>query len=348
MLAEERAREMLAESGIPEPGSTRLLDSLTELGFSVDEIEPPQPGPELASLMARASRGTVVPFRRRSASLAVAAAVTLGTVGAGGLAAAANELPHGAQDLVAKFSEQYLPFELPRPDADRRGSRLGYAPSEETPKAAHLLERETGSAGLASAGEPAVFDGLDDALRKLEPSSSPGPKKHEAFSLTLAPEPTSAPSQEAAPAQAAPPPAPPAPAPAPEAAPEAAIVVDSSEVAVADPAATPEAVAPPVTEPQAGGASRAAEQPPPSPSAGTDVGTSPEPQPRIVDPDSASVVDPEKAAEGNQEDSSAAPQKQGRLAAKRPATCRASPRPQGGFADRWHNRAGARQACRRP
>jgi hypothetical protein len=294
MLAEERARKMLAESGIPEPGSTRLLDSLTELGFSIDEIEPPQPGPELASLMARASRGTVVPFRRRSASLAVAAAVTLGTVGAGGLAAAANELPDGAQNLVAELSERYLPFDLPRADADQHHRRLGYAPEGKTSAAGapaeHLLERITGLSGLSAAGEPAVFDGLDDALKKLALKSDSEVAGAAAPSLALAPEPTSAPTASAAPA----PPAAPSAAPAPAPAPEAVIVVDSSDVAVADPAATPEAVTEPVTEPSTSEVPKG-EEPLLSPSPGSDGSTTPEL--RIADPDETTEGDLERKSD---------------------------------------------------
>jgi hypothetical protein len=114
--SEERLREMLAESGIADEGSERLLECLSTLERSVDDTLP-EPGPELAALMARAGAAvrTSVLSRRRGRVL-VAGAVAFGTVAAGGIAAAANELPPDAQRLVAEFSERYLPFELPRPD----------------------------------------------------------------------------------------------------------------------------------------------------------------------------------------------------------------------------------------
>lgn len=114
--SEERLREMLAESGIADEGSERLLECLATLERNVDDT-PPEPGPELAALMARAGTAvrTTVLSRRRGRVL-VAGAVAFGTVAAGGIAAAANELPPDAQRLVAEFSERYLPFELPRPD----------------------------------------------------------------------------------------------------------------------------------------------------------------------------------------------------------------------------------------
>ena len=115
----DRAREMLEQSGIPEEGSDQLIECLTALERSVPDTAP-EPGPELAALMARTSRAVVVaPFARRRRRLLIAGAVAFGTVAAGGIAAAANELPSGAQDVVAEFSERFLPFDLPRPEVRR-------------------------------------------------------------------------------------------------------------------------------------------------------------------------------------------------------------------------------------
>ena len=115
----ERAQEMLEQSGIPEEGSEQLIECLAALERSVPDTAP-EPGPELAALMARTSKAVVVaPFARRRRRLLIAGAVAFGTVAAGGIAAAANELPSGAQDVVAEFSERFLPFDLPRPDPRR-------------------------------------------------------------------------------------------------------------------------------------------------------------------------------------------------------------------------------------
>lgn len=115
----DRAQEMLEQSGIPEEGSEQLIECLAALERSVPDTAP-EPGPELAALMARATKTAVVaPFARRRRRLLIAGAVAFGTVAAGGIAAAANELPSGAQDVVADFSERFLPFDLPRPDLRR-------------------------------------------------------------------------------------------------------------------------------------------------------------------------------------------------------------------------------------
>lgn len=112
----DRAQEMLEQSGIPEEGSEQLIECLAALERSVPDTAP-EPGPELAALMARTSKAVVVaPFARRRRRVLIAGAVAFGTVAAGGIAAAANELPSGAQDVVAEFSERFLPFDLPRPD----------------------------------------------------------------------------------------------------------------------------------------------------------------------------------------------------------------------------------------
>lgn len=112
---DERVREMLAESGIPAVGSEELVECLTALERHVDAT-PPVPGPELAALLAPRPVAAPIPFPRRHRRVLVAGVLALGTVAAGGIAAAANELPPSAQTVVAKFSERFLPFTLPRPD----------------------------------------------------------------------------------------------------------------------------------------------------------------------------------------------------------------------------------------
>jgi hypothetical protein len=110
---------MLAESGIPDVGQERLIECLTALERDVDQSAP-VPGPELAALLGRSQKAAgPVPLPRRHRRVLVAGALAFGAVAAGGIAAAANELPPSAQDVVAEFSERFLPFELPRPE-DRR------------------------------------------------------------------------------------------------------------------------------------------------------------------------------------------------------------------------------------
>lgn len=136
-----RLRAMLAESGIAEEGSEQLLASLSTLERYAED-PPPAPSPELAAMLG-GLRGDqrVVPLRRRPGRLLVATAVALGTVAAGGIAAAANELPPGAQDLVADFGKRYLNVELPRSE-DRTDS------APRTPAPDRVAERAPTSAGI--------------------------------------------------------------------------------------------------------------------------------------------------------------------------------------------------------
>jgi hypothetical protein len=117
--------QMLAESGLSDdPGLTRILSDL----HALTETPAPAPGPGLAELLgpdeAGAGRAVVVPKLRRRV-VGGATALALGAVTATGVAAAANELPSGAQRVVAKISERFLPFDFPAPVAEP-----GHVPAE--------------------------------------------------------------------------------------------------------------------------------------------------------------------------------------------------------------------------
>ena len=98
---------------------TLLLVDLAALG----NTKAPAPSAELALLLAgratpaRSSRPArpTVRARQALAGLAVAAVSGLSMTGS---AAVANELPVPMQRVVAHFSEQFLPFDLPRPAGD--------------------------------------------------------------------------------------------------------------------------------------------------------------------------------------------------------------------------------------
>lgn len=117
MESSERLHSMLLESGIEVEDHGPLLESLTALHDRYVDGTVPEPSAELAALLAGAGKVVRAPFATRRARLLVAGAVAFGAVGVGGVAAAAtNELPTGAQQFVAEFSERYLPFHLPRPE----------------------------------------------------------------------------------------------------------------------------------------------------------------------------------------------------------------------------------------
>jgi hypothetical protein len=198
MRPEDRAREMLAESGIPETGSTMLMDSLTALGRSLEEVEP-QPGPVLTSLMADAARTP----RRRRARMVVASAVALGTLGAGGVAAAANELPDGAQDLVAKFSERYLPFDLPRAETPGVDPDTWSVPSLPAPPSSQSGQAD--GPALSPAGEAPDEEHADARARDQVASSTTSKNSSRSPSLTgpakTRPTPAAAPAEAPVPGQ---------------------------------------------------------------------------------------------------------------------------------------------------
>jgi hypothetical protein len=250
MRPEDRAREMLAEAGIPEAGSTRLVGSLTALGRTVDEVEP-LPGPELRSLLTRPSR----PARRRRARLMMATAVALGTVGAGGVAAAANELPDPAQDFVAKFSQRYLPFDVPRAEPPGGTRDTGLAPAPQTPPAVADVDRVGGVPAQGPDDETAAVRGPVGGA----PEEIAGPDVSD-----LSP---GSPSL----ADAVPPP----PAPAPTPAQQAPLAGDGAVVDESGGAPGPEPGQEPVSEPQPA-ETPADEEAQPEASPAPDAGASPD------------------------------------------------------------------------
>ena len=189
--------EMLAESGIDGDGSDELVSCLTELDVYVDD-NPPEPSPELAALMASLAPDNVVAgrFGRRRTRLFIAGAAAFGAVGAGGIAAAAaNELPSGAQTIVAEFSERFLPFELPYPD----GSRQPHTVTEEAEgldpeDLARRAEEEA-----ASTGGTTGTTGTTGDSQPVLPSPTPS------ADATGAPSPSGSATEEAAPPSEAPP-----------------------------------------------------------------------------------------------------------------------------------------------
>jgi hypothetical protein len=191
--SEQRVRDLLAESGITDE-SEELVATLLSLEEGLPEAAP-EPSPELAALFANPGRSaSVSPLRRRPAGILVAGAVAFSTVTAGGLAAAANELPPGAQSIVADFSERYLPFELPQPtelpDA-QSGGAVERAPSQpDDPQA---------PAGQDAGGDPAVVPAEGDPQEQPQApaASSPSPSSRAPATpapVETAPSPTLSPS----------------------------------------------------------------------------------------------------------------------------------------------------------
>lgn len=123
-----RVRGMLDEAGLPEAASAELMRLLAGLEERYVDGSVPEPGPELAALLAGATSGPGPGAGKgtRGRRAAAAGVLALGVVVSTGWAAAANELPAPAQRWVARFSQRYLPFELPYPDAGVRGG--GAAP----------------------------------------------------------------------------------------------------------------------------------------------------------------------------------------------------------------------------
>jgi hypothetical protein len=163
---------MLEQSEIPEEGSEQLVECLAGLARGVPDAGP-EPGPELAALMATGSRVVSAPFGRRHRRVLAAGVLAVGAVAAGGIAAAANELPPAAQSVVAEFSERFLPFELPHPDV-RRPERGDDSPPELDPIPVDgpdqgVVTREDEGADTSPGGAPTPA--------QARPTTTPSPTK---------------------------------------------------------------------------------------------------------------------------------------------------------------------------
>lgn len=193
--SEFRVREMFAESDMDARETEPLVERLSELDRLVDDTV--RPGPDLAALIAgMVASATVTPFRRRHARVLVAAAVAFGTVGAGGIAAAANELPPAAQRVVADFSEQYLPFTIPGPEART---------SEDVEVTDPTPAPEVSDDGQDRPVEPAATPEATPTPGTQAPAKTPRAKPSKAPSPSTPPAPTSAPVEpEPAPTPSAP------------------------------------------------------------------------------------------------------------------------------------------------
>lgn len=200
--SERRVRDLLAESDITDE-SEDLVTTLLTLEESLLE-EAPAPSPELAALLAN-PRGTVTPLHRRSGRVLIAGAVAFGTVAAGGLAAAANELPPGAQGLVADFSQRYLPFELPEPTEE---PALDGADTVE--------QSQGGTEDGAAGGDQELSDVSGDAPGAVPADGPPQEQPEAPAAGTKSPSPTATPPPaDVAPSPTISPSPSPKPAPAP-------------------------------------------------------------------------------------------------------------------------------------
>lgn len=196
---DERLRAMLAEAGIPPEDAEDLIETLAVLERFVDET-PPRPGPELAALMAGAARAVVVsPFSGRRGRILLAGAVAFGTVAAGGIAAAANELPSSAQTVVADFSERFLPFRLPHPSAatDDEPDVQSPQPAEETDEAPAPRVPAPTSTGQPPSADPT--SSADPAPPTASPTALPttsGPTTSPEATPDATPEPDPTPTED--------------------------------------------------------------------------------------------------------------------------------------------------------
>ena len=202
-----------------------LTDILTSV-HALGEAPAPRPSPALAALLSGAAtppaRGRVLLLRRRV--VAGATALGLAAAGATGVAAAANELPDGAQRLVARFSEHFLPFAFPPPERERplRPAAVPPDPDQDdttpaAPRSDSTVERRTTTAGGPASGQ-------SPQAAAVPPSAGPSDAALDPSDLTSA---TAAPEEgasEAASAVASPavsPSASPAPSPSASQSPEA-------------------------------------------------------------------------------------------------------------------------------
>ena len=160
---------ILLEAGLPDDAVTDLGPLLTALR----DLEPehaPEPGPELARLLAAPAAPTRVGAGRRS--LVVAATVLGTSVTATGVAAAANELPEPAQRLVYQLSARYLPFEFPPPEPvpESEPATQPLPPAVEGPSGEGPAPAASAETGIVAVGRPA---GTPTAGPSAPPSAPP-------------------------------------------------------------------------------------------------------------------------------------------------------------------------------
>jgi hypothetical protein len=186
---------ILLEAGLPDDAVADLGPLLTELR----DLEPehaPEPGPELARLLAAPAAPTRVGAGRRSL---VVAATLLGTsMTATGVAAAANELPEPAQRLVSQLSERYLPFEFPppepAPEPESEPATEPLPPAVEGPSGEGPAPAGSAETGTLPVGRPTGTP-TPSARSTATPSSGAGTPTP---TSSPAPEPTGSPAGEVA------------------------------------------------------------------------------------------------------------------------------------------------------
>jgi hypothetical protein len=114
-MTSAQLQAMLAESGLDSDASADLTALLSPL--AVTAADPPAASADLAALFGEdVPRPPRVRSRRRGqGAVAGVLVLTVAGVGATGLSAAANTLPHPWQRGVSHFAHHYLPFDLPTP-----------------------------------------------------------------------------------------------------------------------------------------------------------------------------------------------------------------------------------------
>ncbi len=203
-----------------------LTDILTSV-HALGEAPAPRPSPALAALLSgattRPARGRVLVLRRRV--VAGATALGLAAAGATGVAAAANELPDGAQRLVARFSEHFLPFAFPPPERQRplRPAAVPQDPDQDDttpapPRSGSTVERRTTTTGGPASGQSPQAAAVPPSAG---PSDAATSDPSDLTSATAAPEEAASEAASAVASPAVSPSASPAPSPSASQSPEA-------------------------------------------------------------------------------------------------------------------------------
>lgn len=186
MSAPPVVNRMLAEAGLSaDDDVATLLTALHAMG----DGPAPEPNPELAERLGVTSFSKPRRWLRRRV-VGGATAVALAVVSGTGVAAAANELPAGVQRLVARFSENFLPFDFPAPvesgpvpahlgtrPADRSHDREGGVDGERSPgtdHAAMAAERSHRPAVTSVRGLPAPEGGHVSGDEGTRPAGDDG------------------------------------------------------------------------------------------------------------------------------------------------------------------------------